>query len=243
MNYRRHRNSIQNAAKIAAGLFLSSAILFFSTSRADTANAPSVFHSPDFHYQLKTPPGWTAVSQVVLDEKNLASDGMRTVAAFQTGAGDLNPPMLVISHIDEPGRTLADINDELASDSRLTIGKNGQTLIYDEKHGAVMTTESVHSQDGNTYRRLAVFKPGKLGVVHLDFYLGNGTRPVYTEAIVLNALDSFAFDEGYDGEPNRPKTLLDDVRSKLRGNPLLIGAILLGIVGVTSGLIRRRASA
>jgi len=224
------------------GLCAVTLLAILIAGNACAANLSQAFHSSDLHYRLTAPPGWIPASEAAIQDSAADSIGIRMVAAFQASAREsLRPPMLVISHILEPQRTPADINDELSREGG--IGQEGRRLVYDERRGVVMTTEPARSQEGKAFRRVTVFKPGKLGIVHLDFYLADSAKPAYIEPIVLDVLDSLRFDSGYEGQPSgSKKTVVDDILSKLRGNPMLSVSILFGVIGVASGIVRKRSS-
>ena len=153
--------------------------------------------------------------------------------------------MLVISHIDEPGRTPAEINDELSHDSSLRLGQEGRLLVYDDRRGMIMTTEPASTQGGTSLRRLTVFKPAKLGLVHLDFYLSDALSPVYTEPLVTKVLDSLTFEPGFemkDVAPGDSSAVLAEIKQKLRANPFLPAMITLGFIGMIGGIVNKRRS-
>lgn len=231
----------------AARAVADSLLVLLQTSFANAASADGAaadFRDAELHYRFSPPQGWHRVPQGVIDEKNVGASAARIVAAFQPGAPDqLQPPMLVISHIDETGRTPAEINDELSHDSSLRLGQEGRLLVYDDKRGLIMTTEPARTQEGRRLRRLTVFKPAKLGLVHFDFYLSDAESPVYTEPLVTKVLDSLTFEPGFEMQniaPDKSGAALAEIKQKLRANPFLLAMITLGFIGIIGGIVTKR---
>ena len=108
-----------------------------------------------------------------------------------------------------------------------------------------MTTEPASTQGGTSLRRLTVFKPAKLGLVHLDFYLSDALSPVYTEPLVTKVLDSLTFEPGFemkDVAPGDSSAVLAEIKQKLRANPFLPAMITLGFIGMIGGIVNKRRS-
>jgi hypothetical protein len=212
-----------------------------------TPAGPLHYENPALHYSLTVPDGWVSMPEDVLETRgneggSPAAGAPAPVAAFQRPAKSwFHVPALVITHMPDAGRRPADVFDELSHDSG--IGKNGKSVVYDDKRGMVLVPERMPSSDGGEIQRVAVFKPGKLGLLHLDFYLPVGEMPAYMDPTVLQVLDSVRFEPGFevkDLAPGETLPLGEDLKQAVRKNPTAVMIGLLGLLGLLGGILGSR---
>lgn len=205
--------------------------------------APLQFQNPDLHYSLTLPDGWVRMPDDVLASRKPEDPGPAPVAAFQEPADSwFHVPALVISHRPERWRRPKDLFEEIAREGGL--GKNGKSISHDDERGFVTVYERMPASDGGEIERVAVFKPGTLGTLQLDFYLPKGELPGYGDPAVRQVLDSVRFEEGFavkDLAPGERAPLLEEVTSFLRQRPTTVLMLGLGVVlMITSILTSRR---
>ena len=177
-----------------------------SALAAAPASGPSLYTNSDLHYALDVPPGWVSMPQEVLATRGQAggapANAPLPVAAFQLPADSwFHVPALVITHFPEKERRPNDLYEELARGRSLST----HPIAFDASRGMVLLPEEMPSRDGGQIRRVAVFKPGKLGILHLDFYLPMSDMPVTADPIVLKVLDSVHFAPGYEMRDLAPR--------------------------------------
>jgi hypothetical protein len=208
------------------------------------AAEPLRYDNPTLHYSLTAPEGWVRMPDEVIGSRG-HPDGepndIPPVAAFQEPHDSwFHVPALVISHFPEPGRRPRDIFEELSRDYG---GQSGKAVVHDDKRGVVLVAERTVSEEGREIQRVAVFKPAKAALLHLDFYLPVGDRPPYLDPTILQVLDSVRFEPGFemrDLAPGESVPLSEDLRRVLREKPHLAVLAVLGLLGLLGGIVASR---
>lgn len=218
-------------------------------SAFSVAAEPLQYENPALHYSLTVPDGWVRMPDDVLASRGQAVGGPADVpvpvAAFQQPADSwFQAPALVITHFPDKGRRPKDIFEELNRTAGL--GKNGRSISHDDERGMVLLRELMPSSDGGQIDRVAVFKPGTQGTLHLDFYLPAGEMPAYGDPMLRGVLDSVRFEEGFaikDLAPGERAPLLEEVKAFLRTRPttmlMLVGGVVLMIVSILRNVRRK----
>lgn len=213
---------------------------------AERSDTSLQFQSSELHYFLTIPEGWVRLPDDVLasrgHEGGGPSDGPAPVAAFQQPADSwFHVPALVITHFPDKGRRPKDLFEELSHDAGL--GKNGKMVVYDDKGGMVLVRELMPSSDGGQIDRVAVFKPGTVGTLHLDFYLPVGDMPAYGDPTLRGVLDTVRFEEGFavkDLAPGERAPLIEEVTTFLRTRPTTGLMLVLGVVLMATSILNAR---
>jgi hypothetical protein len=222
------------------------AILAGLVSTLVVAAEPLRYENPALHYSLTVPDGWVRMPDDVLASRGKEgggpSDAPAPVAAFQQPADSwFHVPALVITHLPDKGRRPKDIFEELAREGGL--GRNGKSISHDDQRGFVTVYERMPSSDGGEIERVAVFKPGTLGTLHLDFYLPKGDLPAYGDQAVLQVLKSVRFEDGFavnDLAPGERAPLIEEVTSFLRTRPTTGLMFVLGVVLLATSILTAR---
>jgi hypothetical protein len=210
----------------------------FTSVLAAAPAAPLRYENPEYHYSFTVPEGWVSIPQDVLKTRGQsegpAFGAPAPVAGFQAPDKSwFHVPAVVVTHLPEHGRRPADIFEELGHDS--DIGKNGKTIVYDDRRGAVLVPEQMPSTDGGVIQRVAVFKPGTEGVVHLDFYFPFDNSPLATPELtpsLVQVLNTFRYEPGFamNDLPPGERPLWEQARAFWREHPQNLFMILLGIL-------------
>lgn len=220
--------------------------LFLVAAAASAAAGTSLhYRNDDWHYQFDAPSDWVAIPAATLRDRGFdggegAGPAPAPVAGFQAPHESwFHVPAVVITHFPGPAQRPKQVREELARDLHLGAGRS---LVHEDHRGMVMVSERVPSSDGGDLRRLAVFRPGVEGVVHIDFYLPPGSMPAWVEPQVRALLDSFHFDEGFataDLAPGESAPLREELGNILRAKPRIAVILGLGILSMMAGIVRR----
>jgi len=196
---------------------------------------PVRYENPDLHYSFNVPAGWVGMPREVLSSRGGAPGSTPEsvpvpAAGFQAPASTwFHVPALVVTNFPDPGKRPKDVYDELRKDSG-----PGETVIYDRRYSLVLVLERMPSSDGGEIRRIALFKPGRLGVLHLDFYLPvdeSRVEPLADPAI-RQVVETLRFDVDFgmkDLGPGEQGSFLEYTRNYYREHP---GAVFRMVTGI-----------
>jgi hypothetical protein len=211
--------------------------LFAFVSLFGSANAGAVRYAA-YHFEITPPSGWQNVEIGIAPP--LGTDVQR-IATFELHPSkQWTGPTLGLSLVPGIERP-ADLFDELSHDPS-NFEKEGR-VTFDPELQLVELTERLQDSDGHDVSHLTALRPATNGIVRVDFFMPYSSTPPQFEPLVRDVLRSLRIDSGFevsDLKPGQTKPILEDVASQIHKNPTALALIVIGLVGVIGGVVRRR---